>query len=141
MARNIFINYRRDDEPGFTQALYSRLEQAFPPESLFMGCRQYRSAEAAMAYLRFRRSFSLGPGLKLNVGKTGVSVSSGVKGFGGTIGTTGSTLHAGVPSTGASVVSRSRKSRGRKQQEAKPNVAVMVVAIVIVVFIAVWLFH
>lgn len=36
MARNIFINYRRDDEPGFTQALYSRLEQAFPPESLFM---------------------------------------------------------------------------------------------------------
>jgi hypothetical protein len=36
MAGNIFINYRRDDEAGFTQALYSRLEQAFPPESLFM---------------------------------------------------------------------------------------------------------
>jgi TIR domain-containing protein len=36
MAGNIFINYRRDDDAGFTQALYSRLEQAFPSENLFM---------------------------------------------------------------------------------------------------------
>jgi hypothetical protein len=36
MAGNIFINYRRDDDAGFTQALYSRLDQAFPSESLFM---------------------------------------------------------------------------------------------------------
>jgi len=36
MAGNIFINYRREDDAGFTQALYSRLEQAFPSESLFM---------------------------------------------------------------------------------------------------------
>lgn len=36
MAGNIFINHRRDDDAGFTQALYSRLEQAFPSESLFM---------------------------------------------------------------------------------------------------------
>jgi hypothetical protein len=36
MAGNIFINYRRGDDPGFTQALFSRLEQAFPPERLFM---------------------------------------------------------------------------------------------------------
>ena len=36
MAGKIFINYRRGDEPGFTQALFGRLEQAFPPEQLFM---------------------------------------------------------------------------------------------------------
>lgn len=36
MAGNIFINYRRGDDPGFTQALFSRLEQAFPAERLFM---------------------------------------------------------------------------------------------------------
>jgi hypothetical protein len=36
MTGNIFINYRRGDDPGFTQALYSRLEQAFPPQRLFM---------------------------------------------------------------------------------------------------------
>lgn len=33
---NIFINYRRGDDPGFTQALYQRLESEFPAENLFM---------------------------------------------------------------------------------------------------------
>jgi WD40 repeat protein len=36
MAGNIFISYRRDDDPGFAQAIYLRLEQEFPGESLFM---------------------------------------------------------------------------------------------------------
>jgi hypothetical protein len=36
MSGKIFINYRRDDEPGFTQALLGRLEQVFPPERLFI---------------------------------------------------------------------------------------------------------
>jgi hypothetical protein len=36
MAGNIFINYRRGDDPGFAQALFGRLEQAFPSERLFM---------------------------------------------------------------------------------------------------------
>jgi formylglycine-generating enzyme required for sulfatase activity len=36
MAGKIFINYRRADDPGFAQALFGRLEQAFPSERLFM---------------------------------------------------------------------------------------------------------
>jgi hypothetical protein len=36
MSGKIFINYRRGDEPGFTQALLSRLEAAFPSERLFI---------------------------------------------------------------------------------------------------------
>src|SRR5271170_4236084 len=36
MTSKIFINYRRGDEPGFTQALLGRLEQAFPAERLFI---------------------------------------------------------------------------------------------------------
>jgi hypothetical protein len=36
MAGNIFISYRRSDDPGFAQALYLRREQEFPGESLFM---------------------------------------------------------------------------------------------------------
>jgi hypothetical protein len=36
MAGNIFINYRRGDDPGFTQALYQRLEEEFPATRLFM---------------------------------------------------------------------------------------------------------
>jgi hypothetical protein len=33
---NISINCRRRDDPGFTQALLARPEQAFRPEHLFM---------------------------------------------------------------------------------------------------------
>jgi hypothetical protein len=36
MAGKIFINYRRGDDPGFTHALYQRLEVEFPAGSLFM---------------------------------------------------------------------------------------------------------
>ena len=36
MSGQIFINYRRGDEPGFTQALLGRLEQTFPPERIFI---------------------------------------------------------------------------------------------------------
>jgi TIR domain len=36
MAGKIFINYRRDDDPGFTQALYFRLESEFAVDDLFM---------------------------------------------------------------------------------------------------------
>ena len=36
MSGNIFINYRRGDEPGFVQALLGRLEQSFPSEQLFI---------------------------------------------------------------------------------------------------------
>jgi hypothetical protein len=36
MAGKIFINYRRGDDPGFTQALYQRLEEEFTAGDLFM---------------------------------------------------------------------------------------------------------
>ena len=36
MAGKIFINYRRGDDAGFTQALYLRLEDEFAPGDLFM---------------------------------------------------------------------------------------------------------
>jgi hypothetical protein len=36
MGGNIFINYRRGDDPGFTQALYQQLEAAFGDDQLFM---------------------------------------------------------------------------------------------------------
>jgi hypothetical protein len=36
MPGKIFINYRRGDDPGFTQALYQRLEDEFATGNLFM---------------------------------------------------------------------------------------------------------
>ncbi len=36
MTQNVFISYRRNDEPGSAQALFARLEAAFPADTLFM---------------------------------------------------------------------------------------------------------
>ena len=36
MAGRIFINYRRGDDPGFTHALYARLESEFTRQRIFM---------------------------------------------------------------------------------------------------------
>jgi hypothetical protein len=36
MAGRIFLSYRREDTAGFALALFGRLEQSFPAESLFL---------------------------------------------------------------------------------------------------------
>jgi hypothetical protein len=36
MSGKIFLNYRREDDPGFALALFGRLEQSFPSDQLFM---------------------------------------------------------------------------------------------------------
>lgn len=53
--------------------------------------------------LRFRKTFSLFPGVRLNVGKKSASVRVGVKGFGYTIGTAGKTISASLPGSGLSL--------------------------------------
>jgi hypothetical protein len=40
-AARIFINYRRGDDPGFTQAPYQRLEDEFSADNLFMDVEGY----------------------------------------------------------------------------------------------------
>ena len=51
--------------------------------------------------LRFRKSISLFPGVRLNFSKSGMSVSSGVPGFRKTINTKGQvTTTVGIPGTG-----------------------------------------
>ena len=51
--------------------------------------------------LRFRKSVSLFPGVKLNFGTTGMSVSTGVPGFRKTFQTSGRvTTSVGIPGTG-----------------------------------------
>lgn len=51
--------------------------------------------------LRFRKSISIIPGVKLNFGKTGMSVSTGVPGFRKTYHTSGRvTTSIGIPGTG-----------------------------------------
>lgn len=44
MSGKIFINYRRGDDPGYTQALFQRLEAEFEREQLFMDVEGYIKA-------------------------------------------------------------------------------------------------
>ncbi|OTG79756.1 hypothetical protein B9T33_11505 [Acinetobacter sp. ANC 5054] len=53
--------------------------------------------------LNFRKSFKIAPGVKLNVGKKGISsVSVGVKGARVSLGKTGTRTTVGIPGTGLS---------------------------------------
>lgn len=62
--------------------------------------------------LRFRRSLSIIPGVKLNFGKTGVSVSAGVPGFRKTFHSSGrTTTSIGIPGTGISYVTTENRNR------------------------------
>ena len=76
--------------------------------------------------LRFRKSVSLFPGVRLNFGKTGMSVSAGVPGFRKTIHTSGKvTTSVGIPGTGIYYVdtknpnSQRKRSNSRSTQQAE----------------------
>jgi Protein of unknown function (DUF4236) len=86
--------------------------------------------------LRFRKTFSILPGVKLNIGKKSASVRVGVKGLGFTAGTAGQTVSASLPGSGFSV---SHKLKGRSAparadapaaKRGRPWVALVVVYVV-----------
>ena len=82
--------------------------------------------------LRFRRSFRVAPGLRLNTSLRGLSLSMGGRGYGVTVGSRGTTYHAGLPGTGLSYVgssTRGQSSEGRGVSSAAP--ASMEVAIAV----------
>ena len=68
--------------------------------------------------LRFRKSISIIPGVKLNFGKTGMSVSAGVPGFRKTFHSSGKvTTSIGIPGTGLSYVTTENKNRKSRNQQ------------------------
>ena len=60
---------------------------------------------------RFRRSFRLLPGIRLNLGKRGVSTSVGVRGTHVTFGSSGTRETIGVPGTGLSYTEQTSAPR------------------------------
>src|SRR5687767_2576006 len=62
---------------------------------------------------RFRKSFRLAPGLKLNLSKRGVGVSFGGKGFTHSIGPSGRRTTLSAPGTGLSFTTQHKSSRRR----------------------------
>jgi tetratricopeptide (TPR) repeat protein len=74
-----------------------------------------------MGSFRFRRSIKLGPGVRLNVGKTGLGVSAGVRGARRTFHSSGrQTSSVGIPGTGLGYVQT--KSAG-KASSSEPTAA------------------
>src|SRR5437879_2047050 len=60
---------------------------------------------------RFRRSFKLIPGIRINLSKTGVSTSLGTRGAWFTIGPRGTRATVGLPGTGISYTEQSSAPR------------------------------
>ena len=73
--------------------------------------------------LRFRKSISIIPGVKLNFGKTGMSVSTGVPGFRKTFHTSGRvTTSVGIPGTGLYYVdTKNTKNRNNNRNTQTHN--------------------
>ncbi len=72
--------------------------------------------------LRFRKSISIIPGVKLNFGKNGMSVSTGVPGFRKTFHSSGRvTTSVGIPGTGISYVTTENKNRTPRNQRQTRN--------------------
>lgn len=71
--------------------------------------------------LRYRKTISLGKGVRLNFGKTGVSISAGVPGFRKTIHSSGRvTTSVGIPGTGLYYVDTDHIGKRKKQPKNKP---------------------
>ena len=86
---------------------------------------------------RFRRSIKIVPGVRLNVGKRGVSASIGVRGAHVTVGKAGTRSTVGIPGTGASWTKyRSHDAPGSpvpRRSSAGPLWSVAIVLAVIVI--------
>lgn len=68
---------------------------------------------------RFRKSVSLFPGVRLNIGKKGLGVSAGVKGARVGVNSKGTYSSVGIPGTGISSVNYHGK--GKKLQQSTPS--------------------
>ena len=73
---------------------------------------------------RFRRTVSLFPGVRLNLSRSGVSASVGVRGATVTLGRKGNYANIGIPGSGLSYRTRLSGSLQREQEARAANVEV-----------------
>ena len=114
-------------------------------------CLVYLREEASIVGFRFRKSFKVAPGVRLNVGRKSSSISFGGKGFHTSISTSGrKTRTVSIPGTGISHVSTSGGKRSRSaqhrttshQQPASPRLLricskIMLVIAILALFLAI----
>jgi len=92
--------------------------------------------------IRFRKSFKLAPGLRLNVGKKGASLRVGPKGAGYTVGTSGQRVSASIPGTGVGFTSKvgNRKSDNQNTNASLGSWVTGLVGIFLICVFLNWLF-
>ena len=75
--------------------------------------------------IRFRKSFKVAPGVRLNLSKAGVSTSLGTRGASLSVGRRGIRAHASIPGTGlgysTNLTSASRAATGKRVGYASPR--------------------
>ncbi len=78
-----------------------------------------------MAYMRLFRRVQLAPGLKMNISKSGPSLSVGCRGLHYTVGRNGTTKTVGIPGSGVFWTDRSGRHtgihNGEHFQQAQPH--------------------
>lgn len=93
----------------------------------------------------FRKSFKIAPGVRLNVGKKGVSsVSIGGKGARVNVGKKGTRTTLSAPGTGLSYStfkSHSKQKTDSGSEQPSSSLVANIVAVLIVIFFLIWLFN
>jgi hypothetical protein len=69
---------------------------------------------------RFRRTLKIMPGVRLNLSRSGASVSMGPRGFHYTVGPKGTRVTAGIPGSGLSWTAYQSRPRRRPQSDQQP---------------------
>ena len=75
-----------------------------------------------MGSLRFRRSFKIAPGVRVNVGRRGVGVSAGVRGARVSVNSRGTkTTSVGIPGTGLAYSDREQTGQAEAGEPVEAN--------------------
>ena len=89
--------------------------------------------------VRFRKSFKVAPGIKINVSKSGLSTSVGGKGLTANFGKKGTRVTAGLPGSGLSVSKNYPHSRKPSQPQSYSLASWLICGLVVItvfVFVA-----
>ena len=89
---------------------------------------------------RFRKSFKIAPGLRVNLGKKSLSASIGPKGLKHTVGTAGKRTTVSAPGTGLSFTTTHKGEKSESGTTSNKSVLLGVVILVAVIALAIAIF-
>ncbi|MBA1195220.1 DUF4236 domain-containing protein [Pseudomonas entomophila] len=90
--------------------------------------------------LRFRKSFKIAPGVRINLSKSGVSTSVGGKGFTTNLSKRGTRVTAGIPGSGLSASKLYPSSKKNSVNAAPTPIWAHVVTWLIIAGVLGWIF-